>query len=32
VPAFDCQWCGVVLNVSAQAEVFELAAARVAIG
>jgi transposase-like protein len=24
--AFDCKWCGVVLNVSPQAEILELAA------
>jgi hypothetical protein len=29
MPAFDCRWCGVVLNVSAQAEAIELAAARI---
>jgi hypothetical protein len=26
MPAFDCHWCGVVLNVSPQAEILELAA------
>ena len=25
-PSFDCNWCGVVLNVSPRAEVLELAA------
>jgi hypothetical protein len=24
--AFDCRWCGVMLNVSAQTEILELAA------
>jgi hypothetical protein len=24
-PSFDCNWCGVVLNVSPHAEVLELA-------
>jgi transposase-like protein len=24
-PSFDCNWCGVVLNVSARAEILELA-------
>ena len=24
-PSFDCNWCGVVLNVSPRAEVLELA-------
>ena len=30
--AFDCKWCGVVLNVSARAEVLELASPDLAPG
>jgi transposase-like protein len=29
-PSFDCNWCGVVLNVSPRAEVLELAASALA--
>jgi hypothetical protein len=31
-PSFDCNWCGVVLNVSPRAEVLELASPALAPG